>query len=346
MENLYLRRCFDLGGLFRGHTKTNPLVGAVLSIDGGVLGEGAHRLYGDPHAEVNAIHSDNDLPKELLQRSTLFVSLEPCFHFGKTPPCVNLILDRQIPKVRIACTDPNPLVGGKSILKMQQAGIEVVSGIEADLGEQLIRPFTVGIQLQRPYIILKYAHSADGFMGLPNEPIWFTNIYSKHLVHKWRSEVDAIVVGKNTALIDNPTLTNRLYFGKKAPVRILLDKNNQVPSNYHIFNEDAPTWIVNKEKEGSAAHLRFVKTDFEDDYLLRLLQSFYQQQIGTILIEGGAKVLNSFIEAGLWDEARVFSTTKTLNSDNAIKAPSLPSHFLKNSFQIDNDTLNIYINKY
>lgn len=344
MINSIIRRCFDLGSLFRGNTKTNPLVGAVLCNEGGILNEGAHEIYGKEHAEVNVLskYGNND---NMFQKSTLFVSLEPCFHFGKTPPCVNLILEKQINKVVIACQDPNPLVAGKSIKKMQDAGIEVISGIERELGEALIRPFVVSIEQKRPYIILKYASSSDGYMGLEGEQVWLTNSFSKHLVHKWRSEVDAILVGKNTAIIDNPTLTNRLYFGKKNIVRILLDKNNATPLSNNIFNADAKTWVLNEEKEGENQHIRYIKSNFKGDYLKTFMNQLYESQIGTIIIEGGAKVLNSFIEANLWDEARVFVSPKILNNENAIKAPILSEKLLKKVYKIDNDELKIFLNK-
>lgn len=344
MINSQMRRCFDLGNMFRGQTKTNPLVGAVLYLDGEILSEGAHEFYGKAHAEVNAL-SKNDVPKEKLQNATLFVSLEPCFHFGKTPPCVNLVLEKKIHQVIIACEDPNPLVSGKSIQKLQESGIEVISSVEHQLGKKLIQPFVIGIEQKRPYIILKYAHSADGYMGLPNESVWFTNTFSKHLAHKWRSEVDAILVGKNTALIDNPTLTNRLYFGKKNIVRILLDKKNEVPHTFNIFNEEAPTWVLNEEKEDEIKHISYIKSNFSGNYLRQFMEQLYEKQIGSIIIEGGAKVLNSFIDANLWDEARVFSTPKILNRIEGIKAPILPQNLLIASHRIDDDTLKIYFNK-
>lgn len=344
MNNELIRRCFDLGNLFKGYTKTNPLVGAVLYFEGEIINEGSHERYGKAHAEVNALKV-NSVSKEILRKATIFVSLEPCFHYGKTPPCVDLIIENQIQRVVIACQDPNPLVAGKSIKKLQEAGIEVVSNIEQSLGERLIRPFVVGIEQKRPYIILKYAHSADGYMGFPNEPIWFTNTFSKHLSHKWRSEVDAILVGKNTALIDNPSLNNRLYFGKKKIVRILLDKRNAVPLSFNIFNEEMPTWVLNEEKSEENQHIRYFRSDFKGDYLKQFMQKLYENQIGSIIIEGGAKVLNSFIEANLWDEARVFATPKILNREDGIKAPIINEHLLKETHQIDTDVLKVYFNQ-
>ncbi len=343
MYNILIRRCLDLAKLHKGKTKTNPLVGAVLMKENKIIGEGAHEQYGAAHAEVNAINGVKN-PDDF-RGSSIAVSLEPCFHYGKTPPCVNLILDKKIPKVIIACTDPNPLVVGKSINLLQKSDIQVVVGIEEYNSLDIIKPFVTGIKKQRPYIVLKYAHSADGFLGYPDQQIWLTNSFSKHLVHKWRSETDAILVGKNTVLSDNPDLTNRLYFGKKHNVRIVLDTNLAIPENYKIFDGSAETWILTKKESGvvDVSNIRYFKSDFEGDYLQRFMHELYEQKIGTLIVEGGAKVLQSFIEANLWDEARVFKTTKILG-EGAIPAPLLDAKLLKSEYRILDDLLQIYQN--
>ncbi len=341
MHEKFIRRCIDLGGQSKGNVLTNPLVGSVYVHENKIISEGAHIKYGEAHAEVNTLKRVSDVLK---RKGTLYVSLEPCFHQGKTPACLNLILAEQIPHVVIACEDPNPLVAGKSIQALQNAGIQVVSNQLKEKGEQLIRPFSISIAKKRPYIILKYAQSADGYIGCHKRQIWLTNTFSKHLVHKWRSECDAVLVGTNTALIDNPDLTNRLYLGKKDNVRILLDKDLRTPRNHNVFNNNSLTWILTKKEAENEGNVTYFNSDFEGNFLEDFMKEIYQKQIGTLIVEGGAKVLQSFIDANLWDEARVFHTPKRIG-EGGIAAPILKDAMLQSNHQILDDQLNVYYRK-
>jgi diaminohydroxyphosphoribosylaminopyrimidine deaminase / 5-amino-6-(5-phosphoribosylamino)uracil reductase len=338
MHHKFIRRCIDLGKLSKGNVKTNPLVGAVFIHENKIVGEGAHIKYGEAHAEVNALKDTNT---EVKRKGTLFVSLEPCFHQGKTPACLKLILAEQIPAVVIACEDPNLLVAGQSVKALQNAGIQVITDILKEEGEQLIRPFAISIAKKRPYIILKYAQSNDGYIGHPERQIWLTNTFSKHLVHKWRSECDAILVGTNTALLDNPDLTNRLYFGKKNNVRILLDKDSKTPRTHNVFNNKSLTWVLTKKNTDNYDNVTYFSSDFKENHLSCFLTEIYQRQVGTLIVEGGAKVLQSFIDANLWDEARIFHSPKTIG-EGGIAAPILKDAVLQSTHQIVDDVLKVY----
>jgi diaminohydroxyphosphoribosylaminopyrimidine deaminase / 5-amino-6-(5-phosphoribosylamino)uracil reductase len=341
MHNKVIRRCIDLGRSSKGFVKTNPLVGAVFIHENKIVGEGAHIKYGEAHAEVNALRGIN---AEVKRKGTLYVSLEPCFHQGKTPACLKLILDERLTNVVIACEDPNPQVAGKSIKALQNAGVHVITNILKEEGEQLIRPFAISMAKKRPYIILKYAQSNDGYIGHPERQIWLTNTFSKHLVHKWRSECDAILVGTNTALLDNPDLTNRLYFGKKENVRILLDKDLKTPRNHNVFDNNSLTWILTKKEIPKEDNVTYFTSNFDENHLADFMCDIYQRQIGTLIIEGGAKVLQSFIDANLWDEARVFHSPKTIG-EGGIAAPILKDANLQSTHQILDDVLKVYYRK-
>jgi diaminohydroxyphosphoribosylaminopyrimidine deaminase / 5-amino-6-(5-phosphoribosylamino)uracil reductase len=337
----FMSRCFDLAIIFGTDVKTNPMVGALLEYNGKIIGEGAHELFGSAHAEVNAIRSVRDENKHLIAQSTLYVTLEPCFHFGKTPPCVKLILDNNIKKVIISCTDPNPKVAGRSIRLLREKGVNVVTGVLEEKGQNLIRSFVVNMSQKRPYIILKYAQSQDGFLGKPGKQIWLTNPFSKRLVHRWRSEVDAILIGKNTAVSDNPQLTNRLYFGKN-PTRILIDKNLEVPTSNYIYDKSAITIVPNLSSNFTQDNIIFEKATFDKDFLTTLLYSLYEKNIGKIIVEGGAATLQHFIDEHLWDEARIFTANTTLGT--GIVAPQLNFAKFKKHININSDILNIYVN--
>lgn len=341
LKAVFIRRCLDLGRLYQGYTRTNPLVGAVITIGGKIEGEGAHEQFGKAHAEVNAVrslHDDLDL-----RTATIYVSLEPCSHFGKTPPCVNLILEKQIPNIVIGTTDPFHLVAGKSIAQLEAAERNVTVGVLEAESKRLIAPFVVGATQKRPYIILKYAQSEDGYLGRQSAPVWLTNAFSKHLVHKWRSEIDAIMVGTNTALIDDPQLTNRLYFGKKNPMRILIDRTLKVPMSHKIFDDSAETLVLTSKNTQNNNNVTYLQSKFEEDYLSAFMQQLYQQNIGTLMVEGGAALLQSFIDANLWDEARVFTAPQSLGEyADAIKAPQLKNAQKISTHKIANDSLVVY----
>ena len=337
----FMSRCFDLADIFAADVKTNPMVGALLEYEGKIIGEGAHERFGDAHAEVNAIKSIKEENKHLIAKSTLYVTLEPCFHFGKTPPCVQLILEHNIKRVVISCNDLNPKVAGQSVKLLREKGVEVVTGILEEKGQELIRPFMTNISKKRPYIILKYAQSQDGFLGKPNEQVWLSNSFSKRLVHRWRKEADAILVGKNTAIIDNPQLTNRLYFGKN-PIRILIDKNLETPTTNYIYDKSATTIVPNQNAAFTQDNIIFEKATFDKNFLTTFLHSLHEKNIGKIIVEGGAATLQHFIDEHLWDEARVFNTNVHLG--NGIVAPQLNFAKLKKHIKINSDILKIYVN--
>lgn len=337
----FMSRCIDIAEKFGADVKTNPMVGALLEYNGKIIAEGAHEHFGSPHAEVNAIQNVKTENEHLIAKSTLYVTLEPCFHYGKTPPCVALILHKKIQKVVISCTDPNPKVAGQSISLLRENGVEVVTGVLEEKGKRLIAPFILSMSQKRPYTILKYAQSADGFMGKSDEQVWLTNSFSKRLVHKWRSETDAILVGKNTALLDNPQLTNRLYFGKN-PTRILIDKNLDIPMYYHIYDESAQTIVPNLSTNFVQNNIVFQKSTFDENFLTTFLHSLYEKNIGKLIVEGGAQTLQHFINQNLWDEARVFTVPKLLH--NGIIAPVLPFAKLKKQINVSTDMINLYFN--
>ena len=337
----YMSRCIDIAEKIGTDVKTNPMVGALLEYNGKIIGEGAHERFGSHHAEVNAIQSVRTKNVHLIEKSTLYITLEPCFHYGKTPPCVQLILEKKIPKVVISCIDPNPKVAGQSIKLLRENGVEVIVGVLEEKGKNLLLPFLISMSQKRPYIILKYAQSQDGFMGKLDEQVWLTNPFSKRLVHKWRSEADAILVGKNTAILDNPQLTNRLYFGKN-PTRILIDKNLETPMYYYIYDESAQTIVPNSSANFVQNNIIFEKVNFDENFLTTFLHSLYEKNIGKLIVEGGAQTLQHFINQNLWDEARVFSVPKLLH--NGIIAPQLPFSKLKKQIKISTDMIYIYVN--
>lgn len=322
MHNIYekyIQRCFDLAVLGAGAVSPNPMVGAVLVYKDRIIGEGYHKKHGTAHAEVNALASVKPEDKHLISQSTLFVSLEPCCIFGKTPPCTQLILKHKIPKVVISCLDFTPEVAGNGVAILRKAGVEVVSGVLEKKGKEISSIRNTFVTKNRPYIILKYAQSSDGFMGKFDEPIWLTNSLSKKLVHKWRSETDAILVGTNTAQIDNPKLTNRLYFGK-SPLRIVFDRTLKLNKQLHIVNPPSKTIVVCETMPPpSTEHLEYLRLKFDEKFLPNLLHFLFERKISSLTVEGGQKTLQKFIDQQLWDEARVFVSRKKLF--NGVQAP-------------------------
>lgn len=340
MDEQFMRRCIQLAELGRGSVSPNPMVGAVLVHEGKIIGEGYHQKYGEAHAEVNCFNSVKEENKKWIEHSTLYVSLEPCAHFGKTPPCTSLIIQHRIPKVVIGCQDVFKEVAGKGIQLLQNAGIEVIVGIlEKECNEINTRFFTFH-QHHRPYIILKWAQSMNGKIGsLYEERILISNALSNRLVHKWRSEEDAILVGTNTALKDNPTLTTRLWKGKN-PIRIVIDTSLKIPKDTALLNEEADTIIFNLLKEGTEKNIRFVKLE-KEFFLQSLLQSLYDLNIQSVLVEGGSKTLQSFIDHSLWDEARIITNTKLVIEDG-VNAPELKESELVPQENYDNDLINYF----
>ncbi len=324
-HELYMRRCLDLAALARGAVSPNPMVGAVIVHNNTIIGEGYHQKYGGPHAEVNAV---SDVLKrfnnaeELLRQSTIYVSLEPCAHYGKTPPCADLIIKHRIPKVVVGCRDPFDQVDGKGIEKLQAAGISVTVGVLEQECRQLNRRFFTRVQKHRPYIILKWAQTADGFFAPDdNSQFWITGLESRKLVHQWRAEEDAVLVGKNTAAIDNPQLNVRYGEGRN-PKRVVIDRRLELDENLHLFDNSVETLIFNEVRAGITGKNKYVALEDFDRYVPQyMMYQLYLQDIQSVIIEGGAHTLRTFIEAGMWDEARVFTGQAVLAK--GIPAPKI-----------------------
>ena len=332
-----MSRCLDMAAQGLGTVSPNPMVGAVLVHSGRIIGEGYHEQYGRAHAEVNCINSVREQDKPLIKESTLYVSLEPCAHHGKTPPCADLIIASDIRDIVIGSGDPNPLVAGRGISKLRDAGIKVTEHILERECDFLNRRFITFHTHHRPYIILKWAQSADGFFAPEgHRQHWLTNDYSRKLVHRWRTEEDAILVGTNTALIDDPQLTVRFWEGRN-PVRILIDMNLRVPASSRIFDDEAMTIVYNGLKEGLANGTIYVRVTRED-LLHQITSDLYDRRIQSIIIEGGAYTLVQFIAAGLWDEARIFTSPTLLQS--GIPAPGIEG-IISDSLNLSGDILTI-----
>lgn len=337
-----MRRCFDLARLGAGSVSPNPMVGAVLVFEGQIIGEGWHRKYGEAHAEVNCLASVSAENQQLIPRSTLYCSLEPCFHFGKTPPCVDLILEKKIPRVVVANTDPNPLTAGKSLEKLRAAGVKVEAGILEEEGRWLNRVFFTWIAERRPFVILKLAQTSDGFMGRVGERTPISGAAMLRLVHRWRSESDAILAGATTALTDNPRLDARLYFGKN-PLRIVFDREGRIPPDFHLLDDSTETWVFGASREGNFSETKFFPT--EGKVLIpSLLKQLFEAGRASLLVEGGADVLSQFLQENLWDEIRVVENSRRLGG--GVAAPKVPNEaVLKKEFSIGDDTVRVFAKK-
>ena len=327
----YISRCIELGKLGIGNTYPNPSVGCCLVVDDKIIGEGYTSIAGGNHAEVNAINSVKD--KSLIKDSTIYVTLEPCCHHGKTPPCVDKIIACGIKKVVIGIKDPNPLVCGKGIEKLKDNGVEVISGVLKNECIEHHKRFLCFIINKRPYIILKWAETTDGFIAPKekniNEPYWISNTISRQLVHKWRSEEQAILVGAKTIREDDPRLTTRDWEGQNCDIYIL--SKNGIQKNYKIFNQDSKVTMLNDKK-----------IDFEKDIAKQMCDKFYDDKILSIIVEGGAKTLLNFIDCNVWDEMRIFKTKDKLGG--GIKAPRIKYNVVK-KVHIGDNKLEYYLNK-
>ena len=298
------------------------MVGAVVVCDGRIIGEGFHRQYGEPHAEANAIRSVRKTG--LLKRSTLYVNLEPCLHHGKTPPCADLIIANRIPNVVVGSFDPNPMVSGKGVEKLRAAGCRVTEHVlEAECDRLNIR-FMTFHRKHRPYVVLKWAQTADGFIDVvrnPNivgRPTWITGWYEQTLVHKWRSEEQAVMVGTNTAMADNPLLNIRRWHGRQ-PLRVALDRQLRLPASLHLFDETLPTLVFTEKQHPDTNNINYCTVPFDEQLPQRILDELFRRKIISVLIEGGAQLLQTFIDAGLWDEARIFTGPNSFG--DGVKAP-------------------------
>lgn len=336
----YIKRCIELAKNGFGTTYPNPMVGSVIVYNDQIIGEGWHKKAGEPHAEVNAVRSVKD--KSLLKKATIYVSLEPCSHFGKTPPCCDLIIANEIPNVVVGTVDPNEKVAGNGIKKLIEAGANVTVGILEEECYELNKRFFTYHNKKRPYIILKWAESQDGFLAPEKQideerkPVWITNTYSRQLVHKWRSEEQAILVGTQTVIDDNPKLNVRDWSGNN-PVRVVLDQNNRISEESFIFDDSVKTIIFTKsEINFSAENTTFEVIDFNQNIIPQILAVLHQNQIQSIIIEGGLKTLQAFIDQNIWDEARIF-IGKTI-FDKGTKAPIIQKKTIAKT-NIQNDEL-------
>lgn len=317
------------------------MVGSVIVHSDKIIGEGWHHRSGEPHAEVNAIHSVKD--ESLLTNATIYVSLEPCSHFGKTPPCSDLIIAKGIKNVVIGMVDPFEEVAGRGIKKLMEAGHNVTIGILEEECQKLNKRFITFHTKKRPYIFLKWAQSNDGFLAPKTKdeqkPVWITNAFSKQLVHKWRSEEQAILVGTETALADNPSLTTREWNGEN-PVRVVLDKNLRLPQDLAIFNSEAKTIVITAEEKENSESIHFEKIDFSKPIAQQICEVLYKHNLQSLIVEGGQQTLQTFIDEDLWDEAFVFEGNVIFK--NGTKAPSLKNKEITSATAIEKDQLTTY----
>ncbi len=332
-SQLFMQRALQLARLGAGTVSPNPMVGCVIVHNGKIIGEGWHQKYGEAHAEVNAVNSVLD--KSIISESDVYVTLEPCSHFGKTPPCADLLIKHQVKKVYICNHDPNPLVGGKGIEKLRQAGIEVETGLLKNEGRELNKRFFTFIEKKRPYIILKWAESADGFIAQPNyEPVQISNLLSRRFVHKMRSEEDSILVGTNTARYDNPQLDTRFWTGKNA-IRVVIDKKLSLPQTLHLFDNAQPTICFNYEIDRQIGENIYIKIPQNISVEKFIIQELYQRKVQSIVIEGGTFLLESFINLGLYDEAVILKTKKKIG--DGITAPKFDKKTILIKHLADNE---------
>jgi diaminohydroxyphosphoribosylaminopyrimidine deaminase/5-amino-6-(5-phosphoribosylamino)uracil reductase len=323
VEDKYMARCLQLARGGEGFVAPNPMVGAVVVHDGRIIGEGYHRQFGGPHAEVNAIASVSH--PELLSDSTLYVSLEPCSHYGKTPPCAGLIIKKHIPRVVVACMDPFPQVSGRGVEMLRNAGVEVVTGVLESEAKKLNKAFMTFQEKHRPYIILKWAQSVDGFIdklrnGATDPKAVISTDATRRHVHKLRTEVAAILVGTRTALLDDPSLTVRHWIGKN-PVRLAVDRTLKIPEGYHLLDGTVPTILFTEKAGKTIPGVEYEQVDFVQPLVPQILDSLYRRKLNSLLVEGGTMLLNQFIEMHLWDEARV--ETGKMKLGRGVKAPKI-----------------------
>ena len=350
-----MQRCLELAGLGAGYVAPNPMVGAVLVHEDRIIAEGWHQRYGGPHAEVNAIRRAAQNGLTDLSESTLYVSLEPCVHHGKTPPCTDLIIQHKIPKVVIGCRDPFKEVDGKGIEKLKAAGVEVelADRLLAYACKNMNKRFFTFHTKQRPYIILKWAQTADGKIAPLNPPqggtsgnlvvgrLLISNEYSNRLVHKWRSEEASILVGTNTALLDDPELTTRLWPGP-SPIRLVVDMDLKLPSSLKIFDQQVRTIIFNTVKQDEDGKLLFYKITGNKSLVQQLMNALYELDIQSVIVEGGAKLLQSFMNDGVWDETRIIQNY-SLQAGEGLNAPQPENAILVESKELFSDTIETYV---
>lgn len=318
-----MARCLQLAKLGESHVAPNPMVGSVIVCNGEIVGEGWHRRFGEPHAEPNAINSVKNA--ELLQNATLYVNLEPCSHFGKTPPCANLIVKNKIPRVVVGTLDPNPKVSGRGVEILRSAGVEVVVGVLEPECRELNKRFFIFQEQKRPYVLLKWAQTQDGYIDknrtAPDQKaLAISNSITSQLTHKMRSENQSIMVSTNTVLLDNPTLTVRNWTGRN-PVRVAIDRQGRIPEKSNLLDGSVPTIVLTEVEKLPKTHVEYVPVKFDGDNPLRFLEKLYERNIHSVLVEGGAQLLKSFIDSGCWDEANV--EVSPVHVSDGVKAPTL-----------------------
>ncbi len=335
LDKLYFQRCFDLANLGKGEVRPNPKVGSVIVYKNRIIGEGYHKLAGTHHAEVNAVNSVRDEDKHLIENSTIYISLEPCHHYGATPPCVDLILKENIPKIRIALPDPTEKVYLKSIEKLKSKGRDVIISEQSNQAIHLISEFEAVNIKKRPFIQIKFAKSADNFIGQENGQVHLTNPFTNVYTHKLRAYTDAILIGTNTGLIDNPSLTLRNFPGKQ-PIRIVLDREEKLPKDLTLLSDIHYTIIITEKKDYVHSNNKsLIVLDFHsEDFLTNLCNELLHLNIYHLMVEGGAQLIKSFIKSGLWDEAIIINTPVKLHS--GAKAPHIHGHLVDSTLIADN----------
>jgi diaminohydroxyphosphoribosylaminopyrimidine deaminase/5-amino-6-(5-phosphoribosylamino)uracil reductase len=357
----YMWRCLQLAKAGQGRVAPNPMVGAVLVLDNRIIGEGYHQQYGEAHAEVNCLASVKEEDRALISKSTLFVSLEPCAHFGKTPPCADLIIAHDIQRVVVGCRDPFSEVNGKGIEKLRQAGMEVHLGVLEKACREINKRFFVFHTQHRPYVVLKWAQTMDGKTAPDTrevvtgsgkqERLFISNAYTNRIVHKWRSQEMGIVVGTNTAFLDDPELSTRLWPGA-SPVRIVVDRELKLPSGLKLFDRSLPTIVFNLKQQTEMLHadgnggdnLSYYQVTDDVSLVHQMINGLYRMNIQSILVEGGTQLLQSFIDEGMWDEARIITNCQ-LSIGSGLPAPVLKGHRLVDSTEIFSDTITRFSRK-
>lgn len=333
-DELIMHRCLALAANGAGAVAPNPMVGSVIVHEGKIIGEGYHQYVGKAHAEINALDAVKPEHRQYLPDAVLFVNLEPCNHTGKTPPCTERIIKERIKKVVIGQRDPNPLVSGSGVSQLQSHGIDVVENVLNDACRKLNQFFNTFHELQRPWVTIKWAESADHFVSALNgKPVRFTNHFADKLVHKWRSEHAGILVGGKTIITDDPQLTVRYWEGKN-PLRIVINSKDEMNSVLRIFNRDANTLLFNFDTETTEGHIKKIKINRGENLIKQAIQHLYELNINSVLVEGGPKTIQQFIDAGIWDEARIFISAVKIES--GIPAPALPGKIIQTEEIFDN----------
>lgn len=324
---LFMQRALTLATRGLGYTQRNPLVGCVLVKNEKVIGEGWHKRYGGPHAEVEAVRQA-EAAGHSLEGATAYVTLEPCSHYGKTPPCADMLVRKKVTRVVVATQDPFPQVAGRGLKKMRDAGIQVEVGLLEEEAKQQNRRFLVNVHQQRPYVLLKWAQTQDGFVAREDySSKWISGAFSRTLAHKWRTEESAILVGRRTAEIDNPKLTARHWHGPN-PTRVFIDRENRLPASLHLKDGSVPTLCLNTQKQGEEGNLKYIQLDESESFAAAILTQLHAEGITSVMVEGGAQLLRAFLETDLWDEARVF--VAPVKFGKGIAAPAWPStHFIE-----------------